>query len=105
MTEGEEIEETPEEWVRSRPRSVQALIRRFPLCCIVRANRPLASPPPGGTGMVVSYTELGEVGVLSEDASTLFDTKGLCDPDWLEVVRYDKRFTPEWVEKTLAGDA
>lgn len=53
------------EWARSRPESVQKVMREFPPGCIVRTvdNVILLCPAPGVSGTVVSYFENGRVRV------------------------------------------
>jgi hypothetical protein len=87
-------------WVQSRPAPVARLLRRFPPMCKVVATRPLLCPPPGMVGRVVSYFEDGEtVSVQCEGIAF----RGRCDPDWLEVVGYTGRWTPEYVKGLLAS--
>lgn len=90
------------EWVRSRPASVQVLMRRFPPACYVRPLRPLVCPRV--EGVIFSYTEDGQVSVIEEGNAT----RGFCNPNWLEYVRPGK-VTPqqiaEWLNPPTAADS
>ena len=112
------------EWMRTRPPAIQALMRRFPPVCRVRATHPLCIPVRGAIGRVVSYIEPdddhpdGSVTVMHEawwfadgDPSKVHGidairdpNRGECRPEWLEVVQYDGNKTPEWVERVLWGE-
>jgi hypothetical protein len=89
------------EWIRSRPKSIHALLRRFPPGCLVVAKRPLRCPAPGEVGRVVSYLEAGEVSVVAEGNPI----RGCCKPDWLEVVGYLPGVTPDDVAAILDAEA
>jgi len=84
------------EWMRTRPASVQALMRRFPPACHVRAIRPLLCPAAGETAQVCSYWEDGRVGVAHPG-----QPRHLCQPEWLEVVGYHDGQDEAWVAAVL----
>ena len=85
-------------WVRGRPESVAALMRRFPPSCLVRATRPLRCPRPGTVGIVASYNEAGLIGVRQHPDA---DMNHHCEPNWLEPVGYYGALTPRWVASVL----
>ena len=87
-------------WMRSRPAPVQALMRRLPPACLVRATVPLRCPAPGRVGILYSYTEGGEVSVLSAPDGGL---RAFCQPAVLEPVGYRYGLTPERVAAILDG--
>jgi hypothetical protein len=89
------------EWIRSQPKSIHALMRKFPPGCLVRATRPLVCPGLGEVGMVVSYLEEGGVTVVVNGNPI----RGACQPDWLEVVLYQEGLTPEDVAAVLDAEA
>jgi len=88
------------EWIRSRPDSVQALMRRFPPACVVQGTRPLGIPRPGEYALVQSYTEDGQLSVIrgGDEAAPV---RAFCNADWLEVVGYHRGMTPTWVSSIL----
>ncbi len=94
-----------EAWLRVRTPAVQAALRQFPPLCMVRANKPLLCPGPGQIGFVkgVAETEKGEivieVAIRPEDGHPVAG----CSPDWLEVVGYCGKITPERVAAVLEG--
>lgn len=88
-------------WIRSRPASVQALIRTFPPGCVVEATRVLQVPRPSGLAAVISYTEDGSISVAHVDED---GPRAFCDPVWLRVVSYGI-LKPEDVTAILAGPA
>ena len=89
------------DWLRSRPAPVQELLKMFPPGCKVRAREgvSLITPAPGKAGRVVSWTEDGSVSVVVPGD----DTRGFCDPDWLEVVEFEEGMTSKDVAEALGG--
>lgn len=72
------------EWIRTRPRSVQELLVRFPPGCLVRPvrGRRLLVPAPETLGIVVGYFENGTVSVIQCPDS---EVRAQCEADWLEL--------------------
>lgn len=98
-----EIAAAQAEQVRSKPKAIQDLMRKFPPACRVLASG-YAVPGAGLVGIVVSYFDDGHVGVVHEDPAMnfLFGTvRGECETSRLTVVGYTLPFTPEWVEEVL----
>ncbi len=102
-----EIGDETIEWVRSRPDSVKALMRRFPPSCLVTANRVLRIPAQGLVGIVHSYMEptkempRGGIAVRQTPDATM---RAVCDPDWLEVVGYHKGLDKAWIANVLGDE-
>ncbi len=88
-------------WIRSRPPSIQAIMRIFPPLCLVRATRPLRCPAPGTVGYVYSYLEDGALYVVQSPESAI---KAQCEQDWLSVVGYHHGMDRAWVAAIL-GDS
>lgn len=93
-------------WMRSRPDSIKALMRRFPPSCLVKAKRDLCGLPSGEVGRVASYIEpddehpKGSVAVYSPYDITQI-IRYQCHPDWLEVVGYWKDMDERLVDRIL----
>lgn len=89
------------EWIRTRPPSVQALMRRFPPGCLVRARARflLLAPRPGELLPVHSYWEDGRISVCR--GNTVF----MCLADWLELARVRNGQDRAWIDRILAGGA
>jgi len=92
------------EWVRTRPRSVQKLLVRFPPGCLVRSKpeKRLMVPAPGTVGIVTSYYESGMVSVIQGPDSNV---RAQCEADWLEVVVCRQGQYPDDVRRVLGWDA
>jgi len=88
------------EWMRSRPDSIKALMVRFPPSCLVRANRPLHIPAPDSVGIVQSYYENGELGVI-QGPDVLVPIRAQCKAEWLELVACRPPVDREWVNEIL----
>ena len=88
------------EWIRSRPESVQALMRRFPPACVVQGTRSLGIPRPGEYAVVQSYTEDGQLSVI-RGGDEAVSVRAFCHADWLAVVGYHRGMTRAWVNSVL----
>lgn len=88
------------EWIRTRPRSVQELLVRFPPGCLVRAKpeKQLMVPAPGTLGIVLSYYENGGVSVLQGPDSPI---RVQCEADWLELAACRAGQEPDDVRRVL----
>ncbi len=95
-----------EKWLRSRPDSVKALMRRFPPACQVRAvpTMQLLCPAPGEIVTVVSYNEKGTVGAARRNADGSAGHVHQCRPRWLELVECTNGQTREWVGSILDAE-
>ncbi len=93
-------------WLRSRPDSVKALMRRFPPACHVRAvsTMRLLCPAPGEVVTVVSYNEKGTVGVARLNDDGRAGHIHQCRPRWLELVECTNGQTREWVDSILNAE-
>lgn len=95
------------DWMRTRPDSVKAIMRKFPPSCLVKSVQGYEHriPAPGTIGLVASYLEPssdspnGELTVRQHPDA---DIRAACDPDKMEVVGYYKGLTPEIVEALLS---
>jgi hypothetical protein len=85
-------------WLKDRPPIIKEMMLKFPPSCVVKANRPLHCPAPGGFAIVTSYFEPSEEkpnGLISVRNGPEGDTRHQCQPEWLEVVGYWQGVTPE----------
>jgi hypothetical protein len=91
------------EWVRTRPRSVQELLVRFPPGCLVRSvpQKHLMVPAPGTLGIVLSYNEDGTVTVLQSPDS---EVRVQCEADWLELAMCRQGQEPADVKRVLGWE-
>ncbi|MBY0561548.1 hypothetical protein [Hyphomicrobium sp.] len=82
-----------------------AAVVAFPPLCVVRANRPLRIPEPGRFAVVAGYIE-ADIGVCRlEDmlAQVPEIDRGMCEPDWLEIVGYRDYMTPAYVARVFGN--
>lgn len=83
------------DWMRSRPESVKATMRRFPPSCVVLTSH-------GCFGILASVFENGDVSIRPSPATlSRFRAKA----EGLKVVGYWNGLTPERVAKILDGEA
>lgn len=109
MSSHETEETTPEMWLRTRPKIMQMLIRRFPPECQVRSKPPHSHqvPADGGMATVIGYNDIeNEIIVHGDDA----DGRGwqaYCNPDHIELVLEHEDWTQAHVAQILdtVGDA
>jgi hypothetical protein len=82
------------DWMRTRPESVKAVMRRLPPLCVVRGKKPLLCPARGELAILYSICEDGTVTVIRDPEGA---TRYQCDAGWLEPVAYRCGITPEFV--------
>jgi len=82
---------------RSLPTQVKSLMIKFPMWCLVKANRKILIPWPETVGIVTSYYENGEVLEIQQCPSD--KNKANCLLEWLEVVGYWRGLTSEKMQK------
>ncbi len=99
------MDDQTREWIRTRPKSVQDVLRRFPPGCLVKATTTLMVPRQGTVGRVVSYFEDGSVSVQQAyEDDDLFHTRGQCETNWLELVGWVDGCGPDDVAAVLDED-
>lgn len=96
------------DWMRTRPDSVKAMMRKFPPSCLVRSSKGAHHniPAPGTIGVIRSYVEPGDErpsGELSVAQHPDAEMWARCVPGDLEVVGYYKGLTPEVVDALLCA--
>lgn len=87
------------QWILSRPKFIQQMIKEFPPHCKVKAKEDasLLSPGPGEFAVIYGYTEDGLLVVVNPD----LDFTANCKPEWLEVVKERPGFTKKDIEEIL----
>ncbi len=96
------------DWIRSRPESVKALMRRYPPSCVVRVKTERFRPDIrsffdwyGNFAIVGSVFEGGQIGLRSpNDPELRFRVE---EQDVVEVVAFHMGMTREWVAEILSA--
>lgn len=88
------------EWMHSRPRVIQELLVRFPPMCLVRSKPGLSLliPGPGTVGIVLAYSEDGNVAVIQGPESPM---RGWCPADEMELAGCVKGLDPDDIRAAL----
>ena len=87
-------------WMKERPDSIKRLMVLFPPSCLVRtvAGQSLRCPAPGTVGIVQSYFESGNIGVIQTPDGVV---RAECQPDWIEAVSFRMPCDPDWMKELL----
>lgn len=102
-TKQDEIPETTIAWLRTFPKKVHSVLKKFPPSCVVIATEPLSIPGKDKLGVVINLTHDGKELKVAHCDPDDNGFAGMCEPKSLKVIGYWRGLNSEKVQEILSN--